>query len=233
MKKLGFLVFIVALIVGLVVTNLFSFGRVTGNMLDFNFNWKGVRGSGNVISEARDVTGFHGIDVGGVYQIEVVAQKEFGVTVEADDNILPLVRTEVESGILKISSERRISPKSTIRIKVSAPDIDSLDISGAANVNVSGVNNAGITVDSSGASKVTLNGTTSKLILDVSGATKIDAEQLKAEHATVDASGACSVVVNVNNSLRADASGASKISYVGSATEIIKNTSGAAKVSAK
>lgn len=233
MKKFGFVVFIMALVTGVVVTNMFSFGRVTGNMFSFNFDWKGVRGSGNVVTEQRDVTGFHGIEVGGVYQVEAVAGKDFGVTVEADDNLVPLIKTEVDGGILKISSDRRISPKSTIRIKVSAPDIDSLDISGVANVNVTGLSNSDLSVDSSGASKVALNGTTSKLTVDVSGATKIDAEQLKTENATVDASGACNVVVNVTGTLRADASGASRISYAGSPTDVMKKTSGAANVSAK
>ena len=66
MKKIGLLVFVFALVTGVIVTNIFSFGRVTGNMFNFNFDWKGVRGSGNVVTESRDVSGFHGIGVGGI-----------------------------------------------------------------------------------------------------------------------------------------------------------------------
>ena len=233
MKKIGLLVFIFALVTGVVVTNIFSFGHATGNMFTFNFDWKGVRGSGNVITDTRDVTGFHGIEVGGIYQVEVVAGKDYGVTVEADDNLIPLIRTEVDGGILKISSDRRISPKSTIRIRVSAPDIDSLDVSGVANVNVTGLSNAGLSLESSGASKIALNGSTSKLTVDVSGAVRVDAEQLKAENVTVEASGASNVGVNVSGILRAETSGASRVSYSGSPTSVIKDTSGAGSVTAK
>lgn len=231
MKKFGFLVFIMALVAGVVVTNIFSFGRVTGEMFSFNFDWKGVRGSGHTITDSRDVADFHGVEVGSIYQVEITAQKEYSVTIEADDNILPLIKTEIDGGILKISSERRISPKNTVRIKVSAPDIDSLDISGVANVTVNNLSNTDLTLDSSGASKVALNGTTSKLTIDASGAAKIDAQQLTAESATVHASGACRVMVNVSSSLRADASGASKIAYSGAVTDVIKKTSGAASIS--
>lgn len=231
MKKLGILVFIFALVIGIVVTNLFSFGRVTGQMFSFNFGFRGVKGSGNVITEQRDVSGFNGIDVGGVYQVEIVAQSDYSVTVEADDNIVPLIRTEVDGGVLRIQSDRRISPKSTIKIRISAPNIDDLDVSGAASVTVSELKNEELTVHSSGASKVTVKGETLKLSIDVSGATKINAEELKAQSATVDASGASSVAVNVTETLNADASGASRITYAGTPTSVQKKTGGAGSVS--
>jgi hypothetical protein len=234
MKKLGLLVFIAAIIVGVAVTNILSTGSEasTGKgFFNFNFDWKGVKGSGNVITESRDVRGFHGIDVGGIYQVEVTAGREFSVTVEADDNLMPLIRTEVSGGILRIDSSRRISPKSNILIKVSAPNIDDLDISGVANVTVSGLKNSELSIDSSGASKVAVSGETSKLTVDVSGATRIDAEGLVADKANVEASGASNVGVHVLNEIRANASGASHITYLGSPSQVQKNTSGAGNVS--
>lgn len=231
MKKIGFLIFAAALVVGLVVSNLFSFGRIKGEFFSFSFG--GVHGSGNSTSERRDVTGFHGIEVGGVYQVEVTAQQDFSVTVEADDNLVPLIRTEVDGGILRIVSDKRISPKSVIRIVIAAPDIDDLNVSGAANVTVSDIKNAGLSIDASGASKVTVNGETEKLTVDVSGAMRVDAVDLAAVNATVGASGASQVTVNVSGDLRTSASGASRITYAGSPKNVTKKTSGASSVSPK
>ncbi len=233
MKKLGILIFVAALVIGLVVSNLFSFGRASGNFLNFSINFGGVKGSGNMSAEDRAVRGFHGVDVGGVYQVEITAQKEYSVRVEADDNLLPLIQTEVNDGILKIESERRISPKSKIRIIIGAPNIDNLDISGVANVTLNDIKNDSLNVDSSGASKIKVTGETAKLTVDVSGATKVDAESLTTGSANIDASGASNVSVNVSGELRADASGASKIIYAGTPTNVIKDTSGASKVSPK
>ncbi|MBK8302740.1 MAG: DUF2807 domain-containing protein [Chloracidobacterium sp.] len=233
MKKIGILIFVAALVIGLVVSNMFSFGRATGNFFNFSLNFKGVKGSGNMSAEDRSISGFHGIDVGGVYQVEITAQKEYSVRIEADDNLLPLIQTEVNDGILKIESERRISPKSKIRIIIGAPNIDKLEVSGVANVTLNDLKNSDLTIDSSGASKIKLTGETAKLTVDVSGATKIDAETLTAGNANIEASGACNVTVNVSGELRADASGASRIIYGGSPTNIIKDTSGASKVSPK
>lgn len=233
MKKLGILIFVFALVIGIVVTNMFSVGRAAGSVFKFNLDWKGTRGSGNVVTDRRDVSGFHGIDVGGVYQVEVSAQKEFSVTVETDDNLVPMIKTEVDDGILRIESDGRISPKNTIRIKIGAPNIDSLEVSGVANVTVNDVKNSSLAINSSGASKISVSGETSQLTVDVSGATKVDANELKSENANVETTGASNVTVNVSGTLKAEASGASHVNYSGNPTSVQKSTTGVANVSAR
>jgi hypothetical protein len=118
-------------------------------------------------------------------------------------------------------------------VRVSAPDIEHLDVSGGAKVTVSDLKNSSFGLDTSGASKIDLAGETDKLVIDVSGASKIDAENLKSRAATVDSSGASKITVFATESVRAEASGASKILYTGGATDVVKNTSGASSVSPK
>jgi Putative auto-transporter adhesin, head GIN domain len=233
MKKVGIIIFAAALVIGLVVSNMFSFGRTNERFFNFSFNFRGEKGSGNIATDKRNVSGFRGVDVGNVFQVEITAQKDFSVEVEGDDNLLALVRTEVDGGVLKIDASRRISPTSPIRIRISAPDIDNLEVSGAASVAVTDIKNNGLSVDSSGASKVSVSGETGKLTVDVSGATRVDAENLKAENASVDASGASHVGVNVTGVLKTNASGASKIAYVGAPASVEKKTSGGSSVSQK
>ena len=231
MKKIGFLVFLAALIVGFIAANSSSIGRLGDRPLNLSFNFRGEKGSGNVASESRDLRDFKAIDVSGVFQVEITAQKDFSVTIEADDNILPLIETEVHRGVLKIECGRRVSPKTPMKIIISAPDIENIETSGAANVILNSIKNAGLHIDSSGASKILVTGETTKLVVDVSGATKIDAEGLVAEAATVETSGASQVAVNVIGTLRTDASGASKITYSGTPRELNTKKSGAASVS--
>jgi hypothetical protein len=229
MKKFGFLIFLGVLAVGLVAAIASPFGKLNSSPFEFHFN--GVKGSGNVVTDRRDIDDFHGIEVGNAIQVDVVAQKDFALEVEADDNIVPLIRTEVSGGILRISCEKSISKASSIRIRVSAPDIDSLDVSGASTVSLAGVDNSALLVESSGASKVRVDGTTSKLTVDISGASKVDAQNLTAQNGSVETSGASSASVNVTGSLRADASGASHINYSGSPKDVVKKSSGASSVS--
>ena len=233
MKKVGIIIFAAALIMGLVVSNIFSFGRMRDSLFHFSINFKGEKGSGKIATEQRDVKGFKAIEVGGAFLVEIAAQKDFSVEVEADDNLLPLIKTEVDDGVLKIESEGRLSPTGQIKVRISAPDINSLDVSGAANLTLNNVKNSAITVDSSGAAKIKITGETTKLAIDVSGASKIDADKLKASNANVDASGASHVEINVSDELSVDASGASRIVYSGTPSAVHKKTSGASSVSQK
>lgn len=232
MKKVGLIIFASALIIGLVCANAFTFGQAKTSFFSFSL-FEGVKGSGNIVSEKRDLSGFNGVDVGGVFKVDITAQKDFSVSIEADDNLLPFIKTEVRDGILKISTDGRIKTSNSLRVHISAPDISDLNASGASNVTLTGVKNSSLSVDSSGASKIEVGGETSNLTVDVSGASKIQADDLKTVDANIDASGASSVYVNVSGVLKSDASGASRVTYGGSPTNVQKKTSGASRVSPK
>ena len=232
MKKLGVLIFAVALVIGLVVANIFSFGNV-GSLIELSTGFGGVRGSGNIVRENRKVTGFDKVAVGGGFQVEVVAGKEFGVEVEADDNLMPLVITEVDGDTLSIDTEKNYSAKSPLRVRITAPDIVGIDTSGGAGVTVSGVKNSGLSIESSGGSRVTVSGDTAKLNIDMSGGAKILAGSLTAIDANIDGSGGSSVEVVVSGDLRSDISGGSRVTYRGEPTNIFTNKSGAARVTKK
>ena len=118
MKKVGLIIFAIALVVGLIVTNIFSFGRATNGLFNFSVHFGGVKGSGNVTTESREISGFNAVDVGGVFQVDITAKKDFAVEIEADDNIIGLITTEVDGNVLKIGTERKISPTSLIRVHV-------------------------------------------------------------------------------------------------------------------
>ncbi|CAN5439852.1 hypothetical protein BH10ACI2_BH10ACI2_08120 [soil metagenome] len=233
MKKIGMLIFAATLVIGLVVANIFSFGRTQSRFFNFNMSFGSVKGSGNIATINPDISGFNAVRVGGVFQVDITAQKDFGVEIEGDDNILKYIKVVLRNGTLSIEADRKLSPTSPIRVRISAPDIEKLDVSGVANVTLNDLKNSELNIDASGASKIKINGETASLIVDVSGATKIDAENLKAVDANIDASGASDVVVNVSGDLKSEASGASKILYSGSPTNVEKSAHGASRVSPK
>ncbi|HEX8286424.1 MAG TPA: head GIN domain-containing protein [Pyrinomonadaceae bacterium] len=232
MKKVGFIIFVTALAAGVIFANIFSFGKTTAKFFNVSIN-SGVSGSGNIVSEKREITDFQAINVGGVFQVEVTAQKDFSVEIEADDNLLPLIKTKVSGGVLELSTEKRISAKNPIIVRISAPSIENLEVSGASKVSLADLNNENLQIEANGASKVTAQGKTANLILDVSGASKIEAENLLSENASVDASGASTAKVYTTNELKTDACGASSIIYSGSPKNITKKTSGASSVKEK
>lgn len=232
MKKIGIIIFAVAILLGVFVSSFFSFGRLSEKAFNFSFT-SGVKGSGNIASETRDVGSFSGVDVSGIFQVEITAQKDFAIEIEADDNLLSLIKTEVRGGVLRIETEKRVSTSNPLKIRISAPDIENIEASGASRVSLANVKNDELRVDTSGASKINISGETVNLLIEVSGASSIDAENLKAENANVDACGASHVSVFATGELKSDASGASKIVYSGSPKNIEKKSSGASSVREK
>lgn len=232
MKKIGLIIFITALAIGVIFANAFSFGETPAKLFNISVNSE-VSGSGNTTGEKREISGFDAIDVGGVFQVEVTTQKDFSVEVEADDNLLPLIKTEVNGGVLRLSTKERFSTRNPVIVRVSAPNIDNLEVSGASKVSLADLNNENLQIVANGASKVVASGKTANLILDANGASKIDAENLQSENASVDASGASSVKIYVINELKTDASGASSIIYSGSPKSLTKKDSGASSVREK
>ena len=233
MKKAGLIVFVVCVVVGLCLANFFSLGSWSPKISGVSFNFDGVKGSGHASTEKRDVSGFDSVEVSGIFQVEVVAGKDFSVEVQTDDNLVQFVKTEVDGSTLQISLDKKVSPRSDLIVRITAPDIKKIESSGVSKINASGINNDSFAIDSSGASKISVSGQTASLTVDVSGAGNINAEDLKAVDADIDASGACKISVNVSGSLKTDASGASHITYTGDPKTVDNHQSGVGSVSKK
>ena len=112
MKKIGIIIFIVAVIVGCRLANFFSVGKSSAKFFNFSVNFGGEKVRAMLISETRNVSDFKEIDVGGVFEVEIVAQKDFSVEVEADDNLLAIYQNRSHAAILwKSKPNKRISSK--------------------------------------------------------------------------------------------------------------------------
>jgi hypothetical protein len=147
MKKIGVIVFLSALTIGSILSANCSFGGS-------NTKIRGVKGSGTLKTETRDVSGFDEIKASNAVNVEISVGSDFGVTVEADDNLLQYIKTETSGDTLKIYNEGSISTKSKITVKISMPEINALDVSGASTAVVSNVKSDSIKLESSGASKI-------------------------------------------------------------------------------
>ncbi len=230
MKKLAFLIFVVAIVIGIGLA--YATGNVSNasSWMSFKFD-RGVKGSGVVKTETRELPKFSAVDFGGAIELEIVAQKDQRVEIEADDNILPLINTEVKGDTLYISNQQRINWHSKVKVRISVQDLNSLNVSGASKASAANIKCDNFKLDVSGASKISLAGETNNLSVEASGASRVEASDLKATKATAEASGASKIYVNATESVEADASGASGISYSGNPKNVKKSASGASSVS--
>src|SRR5215210_2361654 len=107
-------------------------------------------GSGTMKLEKRNVPAFTAVDISGAYDVEIVVQKEQSLEIEGDDNLLPLITTEVKGGLLDISNSKSFSTKNKLRLRISVPSLDAISSSGASDIVISGVKSDDFGIDSSG-----------------------------------------------------------------------------------
>lgn len=193
------------------------------------FGCQGVDGSGNAGSEARSPGSFDAVQVSGVIQLELTLGSAHGVELSGDDNLLPLVETSIEGGTLVIKTTRPVDPELPLLARVTAPDVRKVSGSGATKLHVSGVNNAELELELSGAGHIEAQGATKKVRIEISGAGDADATKLSAERVDVDVSGAGKVAVAEPKELDVDISGAGHVSYAGSPA-ITQSISGAGRL---
>lgn len=175
----------------------------------------GVAGSGKRQKEKRSVGSFTSISTEGAFDVEVVCQKPQSLEIEGDDNVLPLVTTEVSNNILHIRNLRDYSVAEPITLKIWVPDLEGIYSAGAGTLEVSGLKNERFEIDANGAPKIKASGETKTLKIGAKGAGKIDAHKLHAARVEVDAKGVAKVEVYAAEQLDVTVSGPSKVIYQG------------------
>jgi hypothetical protein len=192
-----------------------------------------VVGSGNMKTEKREVPAFTSVATSGAFTVDVVCQKERSLSLEGDDNILPLVSTEVKGGTLYIDSQKSYSSKKPVVVRISVPDITGLTSSGAGEFTIANIKNEVLHIDISGAATVKATGETKNLTIKMSGAGSIQTSDLKATDVEVTMSGAGNADVYASNKLNADISGAGSVTYAGDPPTVNKNISGIGSIAKK
>jgi hypothetical protein len=189
----------------------------------------GVRGSGNVITESRDVSGFSEIALFGSGTVRVDVNGTESLIVEAEDNIMPLLKTEVRNGRLELSVESSISPTTDVTYTVTAVALDGVTIAGSGDVAATGVAADSFDIEVSGSGRVEPAGTAGTLAVEISGSGRYLGEGLKSSVGTVRVSGSGEAVVNVTDDLDVDVSGSGGVQYIGEPT-VTESVSGSGYV---
>ena len=193
----------------------------------------GIRGSGARKTEKKALPAFRAIETGGAFDVEITCQKPQSVEIEADDNLLPLLETDVTDGVLHVGMKQNYHSRKLIALRIAVPDLNRITISGAGTVRVAGVKNENFVIQSTGAAKIEANGETKAVEIRNSGAGLIDAHELRSFKANVNLSGAGQAEVYASEQLDVTISGVGRVTYGGQPKVINKNISGIGTVSAR
>ncbi len=187
----------------------------------------------NISKQVREVGSFSGIDAGGAFDIFLSQADKTKVLVETESNNIDKVKTEVNNGILEISS-KGIKRSDKLVVYVTTPDVSSINIHGAASlegltslegssltIRASGASDGTLEVyyesvksEVSGAASLNLSGETPKHTVNVSGAADLYAAKLLTEVTKSNVSGAGSATVNATGELVSNTKGAGSVDLI-------------------
>jgi hypothetical protein len=175
-------------------------------------------GSGIIKTESREASNFSSLSSKSVGKITVQQTRKESLTITADDNIMPLLKSYVDGNILYLAvvDDASFNPTQPIEYVVEVKRLESLNISGVGSVDVRDIQGETLSISLDGVGSVTIAGNVDVLELTVSGVGSFNGEALITKQATVRNSGVGHVVVNVSEQLNATASGVGAIEYIGS-----------------
>jgi hypothetical protein len=194
---------------------------------------KGVQGSGVRKTEKRDLGAFKSIETNGAFEVQVTCQQSPSFEIEGDDNILPLITTQVRDGVLNISNDTGYRTAKGIIVRIGTPDVESVTSHGAGNIHITDIKNERLAISTTGAANIKAAGQTQFVSISSTGAGKIDADKLHAERAKVTVTGAAIVEVYANQRLDATVSGVGQVTYAGSPGVVNRSVSGVGRVTKK
>jgi len=188
--------------------------------------------SGSIKTESREVGAFQAVHIGGNITADITVGEGFGVTLEGDDNIVDMMKTEVENEMLRIDLKQKLSRDIRVKVTISMPALRELEVISTSTANVKGVKSDSLVLRAIAGSKITISGEAARLEAHAAGVSAIDAEALRTQTAEVEAVGATAVVVFPAVSLKATTAGSATVTYTGN-PKVEKNSSDSSTVKKK
>jgi Putative auto-transporter adhesin, head GIN domain len=191
-----------------------------------------VIGSGHLVTETRTVGPFASIELDGSADVKVTLGTTQSVTVEADDNILPLIETTVTAGKLVVGTRplTNISTRDGVRVTIVTTSLKGLKLSGSGNIDVAGMTGPDLSVELPGSGNITISGAADQVTIDLQGSGNVFCNELRAHSATVTLNGSGNVKVYADQSLDAKLSGSGTIRYEGNPARFTKSITGSGSI---
>jgi len=187
-------------------------------------------------TERRQVSGFTGIDASSVFDITVNKGNTESLTIEADNDVMPYVRSEVNNGVLHLSIDDANKGKNikTLKATITMKDLTGVTLSGACKFTANDLfTPEKFKADCSGVSGMKVNVNTGQLSIGVSGSGKITLIANVKGDADWNVSGVSSVKANMKaTKVTINSSGVGSIELIGSASNLQIDASGTSKITA-
>ncbi len=206
----------------------------------------GIKGNRNVISESRNISSkFEKIEIQQGISLYLTQGNTTSLKVEADENIMDLLITEVQNNQLKIYFKKNVYKAKARNVYLTTNNISGIEASSGSSVKTENTwqsNNLQVHTSSGSSVKININandvvsasssgstlklyGKTNTFSAKASSGSSIDADELSSINVSAKASSGANIKVDVSGKLTAKASSGGSVVYEGNPKEINKEAS--------
>ena len=206
--------------------------------LDWLVGGQGVAGNGAIKQQHRAPGKFSGISLHLPATVELRSGTNDDILIETDDNLLPLIDTVVENGVLYLRPVKRHQNlrTRTMKMVIQVRELDRIIVGGDGSVAADLVRSPTLRCNIDGAGSIALKridtdslsvniagsgdfkalaGSTGKLAVAISGSGDVELDRVTAQDAEVSIAGSGDVRLAVRNTLHGTIAGSGDISYYG------------------
>lgn len=174
-----------------------------------------IQGEGPNLAIERPIESFDAISLEGGWELDVRVGELTSVVVQADENLHEYIATEVEDGRLRIRFLESVSTSNPLRVEVSTPHLERLDVAGSGRLEVTGVDAQDFRISIAGSGRGTLAGRADTVSVSIAGSGDLDLYGLEADAVDVSIAGSGTVHAHANRSLDVDIAGSGRVRYHG------------------
>lgn len=217
----------------------------------FNIGGRQIEGSGNVATETREISNVERVSLEFMGDLTIIQGDEESLTVEADDNLLQYIETDMRGRelVIYMEDEVNVDTKTPIHYTLRVKNLDRVSVSGSGNVSaetfaadkldlqISGSGNMrfddlkanDLEVRISGSGNFDLVGSSEVQDVRITGSGNYRAENFQTTRSTVTVSGSGDVTVWADEALDVNITGVGNINYYGN-PKVSQNISGSGSI---
>lgn len=205
--------------------------------------FQGLTGNGNIQSEDRNISQeFNAISASQGIDVYLTTNEQNAIRVEADENIIDLIKTEVVNDELKIYLDKQVWHSKARKVYVSVPSINQISTSSGATVKAENsvkcdklelhassgsdifvnVVVTDLSCSTSSGADISITGIAKNFKVKSSSGSDVRAGDLDAEYVNAHASSGADIKVNVSRSIQIRSNSGGDVSYTGNPAEVNK-----------
>jgi hypothetical protein len=237
----------VILIVGMLVVGFagVQLGLATGvdwvsSISQFEGIGETITGSGKLITESRPISGVSRVELTIDANLEIQQGPQESLLVTGDDNVLPVLQTNVAGGTLNIRyqpqvnirmihqpklvltlkdlSVLRMSSSGSVKVGPLTTGNINLDLTSSCNLNIQGIQADRVTTNISSSGDITIQGTANSLVLHITSSGNFQAGDLQVQDANVSLTSSGDATLWVVKNLDVSLSSSGNVAYYGNPT---------------